>query len=313
MSKKTFILKLTLLTVLLLSSYFGAVYNLTNGTVDETYYKFTYKSNTLILGLSRAREAISPSIMQSELKQKYTSPGLNFAFERTQSEYGENYLNAIRQKIDTTKKNGLFILSVSPGCFMAAKNSSPAQIEEMDSHTIVGKMTSFNSNPNFEYVRKGYQNSLYRGFLKTPEVHRRVHVDGWLEYKDSIKGSAISEERIKVLKEETKKGYLRAIEVQEPSEYRLQSFEKTIEFLKTYGKVLMVRIPIDPQVLKHEQEYWPEFDEKMEQLSRSHELTYLNYSDHDNHYTTYDGSHLVSSSARRFSKKLSQDINALDQ
>ncbi|MDC9722467.1 MAG: hypothetical protein PSN34_06800 [Urechidicola sp.] len=183
MQIKSLILKISFLASLLVICYFGFVYNITQGHVDRNYYKFTYKASSLILGISRAHDGISPAIIEQELNNSIQKPMLNFAFEKTQSSYGAVYLNAIKHKIDTTSNSGLFILSVSPGNFLITKGLKDSANIELDKNTILRKMTNFNSHPNYEYVRKCYDGSLYRGLLKPQKMFVNIHPDGWLEFK----------------------------------------------------------------------------------------------------------------------------------
>ena len=303
MKVRIFILKIFILTALLISAYFWSAINLTKGIVDFNYHKYTYQSNSLIIGMSRARAGIVPSILEKELKNEISRPFLNFAFERTQSEYGETYLNAIKQKIDTIKLNGLFILSVSPGSLLISNNFSNIP-KDIDKHTILGKMTTFNKSPNLEYVRKCYQNSLYRGFIK-PHTNHTIHNDGWVEFKGS---NSQSKNRNHSLLNETKNGYELGIKRMKPSKYRLDYFEKTISYLKKYGEVVVVRLPIDPVFLNYELDYWNSFDDTILGISERHNVKYLNYSKQPDLYKTYDGSHMYSESAKRFTKTLCDSI-----
>ena len=109
MKVKSLILKISFLAAFLVICYFGFVFKITQGYVDHNYNKFTYKAGSLVLGISRAHDGISPAIIEQKLNNSIQKPVLNFAFEKSQSAFGKVYLNAIKHKIDTTSTNGLYM------------------------------------------------------------------------------------------------------------------------------------------------------------------------------------------------------------
>lgn len=308
MQIKSLILKISFLASLLVICYFGFVYTITQGHVDRNYYKFTHKAGSLILGISRAHDAISPAIIEQELNNFIQKPMLNFAFEKSQSSYGAIYLNAIKHKIDTTSNNGLFVLSVSPGNFLITKGLKDSANIELDKNTILGKMTNFNSHPNYEYVRKCYDGSLYRGLLKPQEMLINIHPDGWLEFKSrklsKEKQDAIKEHWMKL----TNNGYRQVAKYQKKSEYRMQMLEETINYLNNYGTVIITRLPIDSSFLALEDNFWPDFNKRINVISNRQQVPYFDFSTTGNLYDSYDGSHLYGESAKRFTKTLCDSI-----
>lgn len=308
MKLKPFILKISFLATLLVICYIGFVYIITQTFVDRNYYKFNQKSGSLILGISRAHDGISPSIIEQELNNSIKKPMLNFAFQKTQSAFGAVYLNAIKHKIDTTSKNGLFIISVTPGSFLISKGLKDSAHIELDKNTVLGKMTNFNSQPNYEYVRKCYDGSLYRGLLKPQKMFVVIHKDGWLEFKSRN----ISKEKQEAIKEQwmkqTNDSYRQIVKYQKKSEYRLQMLEKTIQYLNKFGTVILTRMPIDSSFLALEDNFWPGFNDRMNAISKENNIQYFDFSLTGNQYNTYDGSHLYSESAKRFTKTLCDSI-----
>src|SRR5690606_17884978 len=117
---------------------------LARGFVNDNYSKFTHQSSSLIIGLSRAHNGISPKILDSILAEiPYQGGFLNFAFEKTQSPYGGVYLEAIKKKIPEQTKQGIFILSVSPGSFMRPIHLTSAQeIDNLDKNRWLGKLSN---------------------------------------------------------------------------------------------------------------------------------------------------------------------------
>ena len=76
MKTKTLILKISVLATLLVVTYIGLAYKTTQGNVDMYYSKFTHKGGSLIIGLSRARDGISPMIIEQEFNDKISKPNL---------------------------------------------------------------------------------------------------------------------------------------------------------------------------------------------------------------------------------------------
>ncbi len=308
MKLKLFILKICFLASLLIITYFGFVYNITQTYVDRNYAKFTYKSNSLILGASRAHDGISPKIIEQELNDLVHKPVLNFAFEKSQSSYGAVYLNAIKQKIDTTITNGFFILSVSPGSFLISKSLKDSAHIELDKNTLIGKMTHFNSQANYEYIRKCYDGSLYRGLLKPQKMYVNIHPDGWLEFKSKNISKEKQEVQKKHWMEQTNNGYYQVLKYEKKSKYRLQMLEETINYLKNYGTVIITRMPLDDEFLTLENNFWKDFNQRIKTITKKQKVPYFDYSNTGNNYNLYDGSHLYGESAKKFTKILCDDI-----
>ena len=308
MKLKSLILKISFLASLLVICYFGFVYNITQGYVDRNYAKFTHKAGSLVIGISRAHDGISPEIIEQELSNSIQKPVLNFAIEKNQTSYGAVYLNAIKQKIDTTYNNGLFILSVSPGNFLISNKIKDSANIEIDKSTIMSTLSHFNSQPNYEYIRKCYDGSLYRGLLKPQKMYVNIHQDGWLEFKSRKLSKEKQEVNKKIWMEQTNNSYQQILKYQKKSEYRLQMLEETINYLNNYGTVIITRIPIDSSFLALEDAFWVDFNEQMNIISKRQKVSYFDFSDTGDNYNTYDGSHLYGESAKKFTKTLCDSI-----
>lgn len=310
MKTKILIVKTSLLAILLIATYLGASYKTTQGSVDKYYSKFTHKGGSLIIGLSRARDGLSPAVIEREFGDAIQYPVLNFAFEKTQSMFGDVLLNAIKQKLDTTSNNGLFIVSVTPGSFLISKKIKDTTNLKVDKGILIEKMSDFNKHPNFEYIRKCYSSPLYKTFFNKTnkdELIQIFHNDGWLEFKQKSRNYKMTDIRIKALKETQYVGYTKMAEYEKKSEYRISKFKETITYLQQYGSVILIRMPLDEDFLKLEYSFFENFDDRMIQISSIYNIPYFNYS-RDHNYKTYDGSHLFSESAKKFTKNVCIDI-----
>ncbi len=304
--------KISILALFLIGCYYFFMGELARGFVNDNYSKFTHQSSSLIIGLSRAHNGISPKILDSILAEiPYQGGFLNFAFEKTQSPYGGVYLEAIKKKIPEQTKQGIFILSVSPGSFMRPIHLTSAQeIDNLDKKSLVGKIKQLNKNPNYEYIRKGYGGSLYKGLIPhNAQITTVFHDDGWEEFRLSAEGYQVSKEDVAHWTSQTIGGYRRMMKTNPEvvSTYRIERFKTLISYLKQHGQVFVVRMPLDPLVLGMENQWWKEFNTEMTLISASFDVPYFDFSD-AREYKTYDGSHLSSPYAKEFTVRLANEI-----
>ncbi|WP_430969165.1 hypothetical protein [Spongiimicrobium sp. 2-473A-2-J] len=309
---KNFYLKLSFFILLFIGTYFFVVHQLSQGYVDVYYPKFTQRAESLIIGLSRGHDGISPDVIADELDSfPMARPLINFAFDKYQSPYGEIYLEGIAKKIGENTEDGLFILTLSPGGFTIPGKMDDDAILKMDKKMIMGKLSDFHSNPNYNYIVKCYAQSLYAVYNRNNLFENQVtHPNGWNEIKVYTEESEISEADMKHWKSLTLRGYEQIMKKEKISAYRIRHFVKTLTFLKERGTVLMVRLPSDPDIIALENAYWSNFSEQMDSISIAHKVPFFDYTKQPHAYKTYDGSHLVSRSAVEFSKRLGGDIRA---
>lgn len=305
-----FIVKISLFCLLFVATYLFFIDKLSKGYVDVYYNKFTKEAGSLILGLSRADQGIVPQVLKEELDSlEFNMPIINFAINLDHSAYGELYLQGVKRKLNPNIKNGLFILSISPGTFTAPIKMNDQDIFEMDKKGIIGKTSNLKHKPNYDYIINNYAHPLYNSFINfTSWSHHFAHKDGWNEIVLANDFDTLKKEDIQLWKNQTIRYYNEKKKYQHISEYRIKSFIKIVEYLKTKGKVFWVRIPADSDMIDFENLYWAKFDKQFDSLSKKHKVPYLNYTLLKNNYKTYDGSHMVSESAKKFTKQLSLDI-----
>lgn len=303
------------MAITLMATYVFFAWKLTHVFVSDDYPKFTHASPSLILGLSRAHYALDPATLEESLNGvDHESPFLNFAFEKSQSPYGQVYLEAALKKIPEHTSKGIYILGVSPGNFSVPNRlRTPEDILEFDRQMMIGKVDNLNTHPNLEFVRKCFGRSLYKGIF--PHDHRIstvFHDNGWEEFRLYAPGYQITADDIAYWQEETVTGYTQLAKVipEHISDYRINWFATTIDSLQSRGRVYIVRIPMHPGVLDLEDQVWPEFDSIMTDMASEKGATYYNYRDAHATFETYDGSHLHSESAKAFSSHLGSQIRS---
>lgn len=311
MTVKGLLLKIALLASILGAMYTFTLLKTTQGDVDKYYSKFTHKGGSLIVGLSRVHEGIVPEIIEENFSNDIINrPVLNFGFQKSQAPYGDVLLKAIKNKIDTTKHNGLYILSVSPGSFLISKKSSE---KNLDKNIMLNRMTDFNKSPNFEYIRKCYGKPLYISFLPKKPSIREIHSDGWMNFKSKIGNYKIKDSHVKLWKKQNLYAFEKVYNYERISDYRISKFKETVSYLKKYGEVILIRMPFDKDFLELENKIWSNFNNDIQQIAEINNIPYFDYSQTNKEYKTYDGSHLFGESAKKFTKQLCDDIKNYPQ
>ena len=303
-----FIRKASIYTILILGLYLIVSF-FAGGPSEPLYAKFTgTKKGSMVIGTSRAFMGINPevidSVMLSNGDQSYDI--YNFAFTEIHSSFGKVYYDAIFQKLDSTKFDQLFIITVDPWAI-----SIPGNIYSVDEYPeiilSVGTTPSFTSTPNFQYLYNAYSQSW--GNIITKHVwneypERTVHCSGWLEVNEQQEAT-ILQQRI-----EDKAVYLRKSKLggYKLSDDRMNYLDSTLKLLKKYGSVHMFRMPVHPLIRQIEDEYMPDFDAKMGVLAQANSMVYRYQYDFIDDLVFFDSHHLESSSAKRVSEEIGKMI-----
>src|SRR6056297_1066943 len=150
-----FVLAIGLLLILLV--HFRA-----DGYTDPFYLRFTSKKqNNLIIGTSRAAQGVLPGVLNKRLNKSF----YNYSFTLGHSPFGPAYFNSICKKIDTSTKNGVFIVSVDPWSISSIATDPNDQKQFIENDLCVAKLTYVNMNPNFEYFIKNWHGQMYKSFF----------------------------------------------------------------------------------------------------------------------------------------------------
>ncbi len=299
---KHFLIKGILFLVICLTTFY-LVFYLADGYTDGMYLKFTSpKQTSLVLGTSKATQGIKPVVLNESLNRDDI---YNYAFTVVHSPYGPYYFESIKRKLEKTNQDGIFILQVDPYSISStARNpENPEMFREKE--TAVGMIRNVNNKPNLEYLLWHYPHQFIfifkRRFGKVGKGF--LHDDGWVETTRDMDSIEI-EKRI----QSKAKAYKRNNTEYKLSRIRLSYLEKTIEYLQTYGKVYLVRIPVAKPLFDLENELDPEFDLKMQNIAGKLTIPYFNFSEMFNEFNYSDGNHLSSQSSELFSKILAKEI-----
>ena len=277
--------------------------------LDAFYARFTSPpAGSLVLGTSRAAQAVQPAVLQARLGARYAGPWLNYAFTLYESPYGPAYLASIRRKLAPATRQGLFVLAVDPWSLSMTKPSRPGEpLIFPEDQSLIGQMQEVSQNPNLEYLARHLRQPLYRVLLHDTAGIERLHPDGWLEIAlppptaDTARLRQRIADKLATYRPLAASSYLSAA--------RLQSLRQLIGLLHSRGQVVLVRLPTGPALAALERQYQPRFDDLMRRLAASQHIPYLNYLDQP--YPTNDGNHLTRDAARQFSQRLATDIARL--
>jgi len=270
---------------------------------DNFYFKFTTpKQSSMILGTSRAAQGLVPEIINNELNIDI----YNYSFTLMNSSYGPSYLNSIKKKINKKNKNGVFILAVDPWSISTKNNTNDDINLFRERELFVQKLNFVNVNPNFEYLFRFSQNSFYDLLNKNTNdpstfLHKR---SGWLEI--NVPMDSISKHQRFVNKISQ---YNKNIDLYTHSEKRLTYLKETIDYLKSFGKVYLVRLPVHIKMMEIENEFMPNFNNKIKSLI-TNDVVFFDMTKSDQKYIYTDGNHLHKSSSIIVSKQISDLIKS---
>jgi len=272
---------------------------LENGKTDYFYDKVTTpRKKSMILGISKSEQGIIPSVLNEKVKD---ADFYNFSFALSVSPYGEAYLESIKNKIDDGPKKGMFILSVDPWSVASFREDPDNENKFEENDNFLGTIPNVSINPNIFYLKGYFSKPFYE------VIHRNfspgyfsLHDDGWLEINISIEPDEKKARISQKISEYTKRNETLII-----SEKRFEYLEKTIVELTKHGKVFIVRLPVDVNLLELENKYEPQFSLKLEQILGKYQLNYLDFTKEDLDKWSYtDGIHLDKNSAKKISEEI---------
>ncbi|MEX0996454.1 MAG: hypothetical protein WDZ45_05365 [Flavobacteriaceae bacterium] len=288
----------------LLTVGFFALLATADGATDPFYLRFTtpQKSN-LILGTSRAAQGLQPSVFKKNFEKEF----FNYAFTLPHSPFGETYLNSIKMKLDTTVRDGIFIVTVDPWSIASSGENPNDPLLFQERHLCLGTTSNVNTKPNFEYLIENFKGKYYKLF-KPKSEDMFLHKDGWLEVNHQIN----SIDRLKYIELRVAEYKKEKLPLFNFSETRLNQLAKTVTYLKKYGRVYLVRLPVHKLMYKVDQTLIPDFNEKINPiilLSDGYfDLTPLN-----SNFEYTDGNHLEKNSGAIVSLKIAQSIQNLSK
>lgn len=311
---KKFLIKISVALGVVILLHIITAYLFANGKIDSFYVRFTSpEQHAFVLGNSRAAQGVIPNIVSENITAfSVEGPLFTYAFTLSTSPYGPYYLESIKRKMDHSTKNGLFIICVDPWSVSSdARMISDDPAFYAEAKTIPFNVKFVNMNPNWEYLvknfHKGWGDMIIANTVRRAQT--KLHKNGWLEVNVLMDTTRIKD-RIKTKLQLYRQENFYSKKF---SSIRLAYLKKTIEYLKSFGKVYLIRIPLDLNMAQIEKEYLPEFDKLIEDCAEDQKVIYLNYvANQKVEYRTTDGNHLYKEDAKIFSKRLAEDINQIE-
>lgn len=268
-----------------------------DGSADAYYLRFTTaRQSSLILGTSKAAQGIQPAVLKRSLKTEM----YNYSFSLSISPYGPVYLRSIKNKLDTTRKNGIFILTVDPWSISSNTADPNDSTGFRENNSCIALIENVNKKPNYKYLLHYYEGSYYQILSRNSPA--RLTGDGWLEVSLNEDEQSI-QRRITYMVSD----YREKIPQYNYSSVRLRYLLATIRFLENYGQVYLVRLPVHPELFEVEMKLMPDFDAKInEAIGESN--GYLDLSDLNSSFTYTDGVHLNRKSGEEVTQRIADWI-----
>ena len=279
---------------------------LADGYSDPFYIRFTTRQqSSLILGTSRAAQGVQPQVLNAVLGRHDL---FNYSFTRGNSPYGPIYLNSIKKKLNPHAKNGIFIITVDAWS-LASDVKNPNDSKVFEEVTSVLAATKYvNTNPNISYLVSAYDQQYIKLLWKNKYVlgnkNMFLHDDGWLELTVDMDPEIIREgTKSKALDYKTN-----VLPFYKYSALRYQYLIETVQYLKQFGQVYLVRLPIDPQMMAIDNALVPDLDMLTQQISSRCHVPYLNLTPQNEQWQYIDGNHLYKDSGKEVSREIAEWI-----
>ena len=262
-----------------------------DGYTDPFYLRFSSKKQqNLIIGSSRAAQGIQPETLKSITNKKF----YNYSFSNLHSPFGETYLNAIKYKLNKRSKEQIFIICINPWTLSSICDNPENESEFRELKAELASTMFFNLKPNFFYLLKNYPKSFYQLLIK--DKHMYLHKNGWLEINIEMDSTSLNNrlnDKIIMYQEHSLNFTF--------SSTRNNYLLNTISYLKEYGKVYLIRLPIHNKIMKIESHTFPYFEDS---IKNSIEISngYLDLTNLNSKFTYTDGNHLSEKSGEKVSK-----------
>jgi hypothetical protein len=299
---RTFLLKITTAVLLAMLAHAWAG-SLADGRTDVNYLRFTSpRQRSLIIGGSRAARGLHPDAVDSVLGGGYVEgPMYNYAFDIGISPFGPAYLKAIVAKLDPSTRNGLFLIEVDAWMLVGPKNA-PNNVDSFpENERALGLQYTFNMRPNYEYLARHRQRG-WGALLRTNKVWAEVREDGRLAViPDGSDGEEVKRHLIAEYRDHRAPSSAY-------STLREEYLQRIVALLRKHGRVVLVRLPVAPELGVYENQVAPDLDERMSAVAARNDARYLDLQYLVDSVRFDDGSHLFDTSGAAVSRRIAELI-----
>lgn len=282
------------------------------GKKGKNYEKFASPHcKSLILGTSMAAQDIVPGVLNKELVDLYCCDIYNYAFDISESPYGDVYNNAIYKKCDFGKSGrGLYICVVDPFSLGMIDTDYQSDSGYRECASSLHQCSQVAGSPNLEYYCRYmlFKKDTYRICQKQ---EKRI-IDGQVisPYKLKDEDESTVEERWNTYIEPYYKDC--CIPSFKLSEYRISKLVELSIQLRQHGDVYWVRPVVGPRMCDIYKSVCPEFDSIMLKESENCGARFINFINEVNNYRTTDEVHLYNEESYRFSQAICDTILMYD-
>ena len=216
------------------------------------------------------------------------------------SPYGKAYFRNIQNKLNKLDTNQVFILSIDPWSLSSTTTDPNDTLNFRENKSYLTGISNPNQKINYGYLFNYFDESYYK--ILTKNATAILQDNGWLEV--TLPEDSISVERRRSF---TIAGYQNKIDQYHFSSVRYDYLIKTIAYLKNFGTVYLVRLPVHPTLMSLENQLIPDLNNRI-QTAIDLSNGYLDMSP-DNAMLRYtDGVHLTKESGEAVSKKIGRWI-----
>lgn len=268
--------------------------------IDSNYARLTHKHNEgLVIGTSRAAIDIEPSIINDKL--------YNFSFTIDVSPFDNSYVQLIKKyhETQTFDSNRVHIVTVDPWAL-----SSVLKYENLINHGFTSKLKFPISNPNYEYVLRFCNLSVWEINNIILNSDRNLYINQSGRLVKPMTEEFLNNDFDRKLKVKIN-NYLNSDSYKsgEISKGKIKNLEEIIEFLQKDGRVYLIRLPIHKEMLKLEDKLDSNFNSRMNELSGKHHIKYLNLMNYSDSIRTTDGHHIWDQHVSKFTTILKRELN----
>lgn len=299
---KKFLFNILLFSIPLLLFLALYTYSFEIRSLDFYYGKISSpRQHSLIIGNSRSAQGIKPSVLNKKLFPNSKKEFFNFSFTAIYSPFGPVYNNSVLNKIIPSIQDGIFIINVDPGSISSNTEDPNDERFFPENDHFLAHIRNVTSNPNFEYIlfrEEVFYKKLFQNVIRGKGY---LHKDGWLEITVPIDSITVQKRLDIKLKDNYAENY-------NFSETRLEYLKTLIKTLQTYGKVYLVRLPMNKILLDRQENGFPNFEDKMYRMSNELKVPYKSYKDETQMYDYVDGVHLTKEAAHKLSENLADWI-----
>lgn len=294
-----FLTKTAFFVIFIIAFSLAYIYVFTNKYIDPFYYRFTTsKQYSLILGSSRAAQGLEPSIINEKLGLKKAKI-FNYAFTAGRSPWGKPYFNAIKKKLKHNANiPSVFILEYNPWAML----SDSLKIGTFpESKAIPFKIHNPYTALNIQYFFGSYEDVNLRLLIKKfiGDKDKYVNIDG--RYVIEMNFDSIQIEKRVNIKMRQYRQNNRVFDQE-----RFLWFQKTIDYLKKYGNVYVVRFPVAEEMYHLEKKF--SHNAFVSNYLDENDIPYFDFTFLNNKYITNDGNHLNYQFVPRFTESVADSI-----